>query len=84
MSIFDISRSTTVLLRCIVTAVIISRVVHCETDQKIQNETLAAEWLVQYEQLASSALYDSAIAKWNYDTNITTHNGQLLVSSGVC
>ena len=42
--------------------------------QLITNETLAAEWLEQYNSMAEDIYYMSVTASWSYSTNITDYN----------
>ena len=46
---------------------------------KIRDEAQARAWLVEYNQQAEKFYYNSMLAAWNYNTNITDHNQGLSV-----
>ena len=47
---------------------------------KITDETLARDWLKEFDSRGRKLDYVSTVAEWNYVTNLTEHNQKLTVS----
>ncbi|KAI0233269.1 Angiotensin-converting enzyme [Lamellibrachia satsuma] len=48
---------------------------------KITSETLARQWLQEYDSRARKLSYVASVAEWNYVTNLTEHNQKLTVEA---
>ena len=47
----------------------------------ITDEDVASRWLNEYNYMAGQVYVERIKASWNYYTNLTTHNQQLMVST---
>ncbi|XP_038076505.1 angiotensin-converting enzyme-like [Patiria miniata] len=47
------------------------------------NETQAIQWLAEYNELAMKAYFESTVASWSYQTDITDQNEQAMIDANV-
>lgn len=49
------------------------------TSAQIRDEAQAWDWIAEYDAQAQVYYYRSALAAWNFNTNLTDHNQRLMV-----
>ena len=47
----------------------------------MEDDNAAQQWIEKYEKEGEAVMYKDAVAQWNYNTNLTDYNEEIMVIS---